>query len=563
MAAKANTRAAKDEPAGDSTELARQALDSLVRSEPERHPLVLGLVSPLGTPLDSLVRTLEGSFARFDYAVTEIHVSQLLDDLPFRPWGDLPKRGEHDYYELRMNAGDILRSAVGSGAALAALAIAKISRFRHETARNVAFVVRSLKHPDEEALLRHVYGDAFSLIGVSSSADERREALTETLAPFEDARAEAERLIARDDRDLEHKSFGQNVRGVYSEADVYFPIVRGLDLVPEVNRFVDSLFGHPFLTPRFHEEAMRLAADASLRSAAIGRQVGAALIPTIGTPIVVGTNEVPKPGGGQYWADDRPDHRDFQTGEDPNPLYTRRVVQELLESLAERRWFTTDLRSLSGQELLERAQRDGVLDGVRAASLIEFTRCLHAEQAAIVNAARAGISTLDAILFTTTFPCHECAKMIIGAGIVEVFYIEPYPKSMVSRLYRDLVDTAPPLVGQGGLVGGRVPFRAFQGIAPRRYDQAFVAGERSVSAGTVAFDPLSACPRTGGWSESAVGHRETVAIGAIQHVLNTLSREGLPAATANREIVPEPQVEQAVLGEAVAARPPKDAGASA
>jgi cytidine deaminase len=295
--------------------------------------------------------------------------------------------------------------------------------------------------------------------------------------------------------------------------------------------------------------------------------VGAALIPTIGTPIVVGTNEVPKPGGGQYWADDRPDHRDFQTGEDPNPLYTRKVVQELLERLAENGWFSREVESLSGQELLQRAQAGGILDGVRAASLIEFTRCLHAEQAAIINAARAGVSTLDAILFTTTFPCHECAKMIIGAGIVEVFYIEPYPKSLVSRLYRDLVDTAPPLIGDGGLIGGRVPFRTFQGIAPRRYDQAFAAGERQVGAGTIAFDPLKACPRTGGWSEGAVEHRELVAVGAVQKVLKTLSSENVLKGAAKPVVPPDPQVDQGVLGEAVAAppmgAPSEDAGASA
>jgi cytidine deaminase len=142
-----------------------------------------------------------------------------------------------------------------------------------------------------------------------------------------------------------------------------------------------------------------------------------------------------------------------------------------------------DLRDLSGPALVERARQpddtgSSVLGGARASALIEFTRCLHAEQAAIINAARSGVSTQDAILYSTTFPCHECAKMIIGAGIVEVHYIEPYPKSLVDRLYRHLIDTSPPVRAERGLVRSKVPFYQFLGIAPRHYSRAFTAGER-------------------------------------------------------------------------------------
>ena len=80
-----------------------------------------------------------------------------------------------------------------------------------------------------------------------------------------------------------------------------------------------------------------------------------------------------------------------------------------------------------------------------------------------INAARSGVSTQGAILYTTTFPCHECAKMIIGAGIVEVHYIEPYPKSLVDRLYRHLIDTSPPARAGRGLVGSSFRSISFWG----------------------------------------------------------------------------------------------------
>ncbi len=509
---------------------ARGTLRDLVDQERERHPLILGLVAPLGTPLDGIEKAFRDSLQRFGYSMMPIRLSGLLDQCDYQPWGPLPQKGAPDYYERRMDAGDQLRRDVESGSALAALAVGVILDDRVDEL-NTAYLIRSLKHPDEAKLLRQVYGDAFSLVGVASTLDERRDNLAKDLAHFANPAAKADVLVARDEADDSQQEFGQRVRDVYQMADVFLVAGHGVDPSHEVDRFVDSLFGAPFITPRMQEEGMRLAFDASLRSAAIGRQVGAALIPVLGTPVVTGTNEVAKPGGGQYWTGDVPDLRDFQTGNDPNPLYTNRVVQELLERLASRGWLAGDFANLDGVQLMELAAQpddtgDSLLRGARASALIEFTRCMHAEQAAIVNAARSGVSTEGSILFCTTFPCHECAKVIVGAGVVEVRYIEPYPKSLVSRLYRDMIDTAPPLQGGPGLVGGKVPFRPFVGIAPRRYERAFVAAVRGEGAALVDFDRATACPRTSGWT-SGMTEREAVAVKAISDVLAGLG--GQPA----------------------------------
>ncbi len=42
---------------------------------------------------------------------------------------------------------------------------------------------------------------------------------------------------------------------------------------------------------------------------------------------------------------------------------------------------------------------------------------IHAEQNAICYAARAGISTEGATMYVTASPCHNCAKLIVAAGI--------------------------------------------------------------------------------------------------------------------------------------------------
>lgn len=50
--------------------------------------------------------------------------------------------------------------------------------------------------------------------------------------------------------------------------------------------------------------------------------------------------------------------------------------------------------------------------------------CLHAEQNAILQSAYHGMSTLDAVLYSTIEPCMQCAKELINAGVKEIVYVE-------------------------------------------------------------------------------------------------------------------------------------------
>ncbi|MFN2451908.1 MAG: cytidine/deoxycytidylate deaminase family protein [Candidatus Dormibacteria bacterium] len=52
--------------------------------------------------------------------------------------------------------------------------------------------------------------------------------------------------------------------------------------------------------------------------------------------------------------------------------------------------------------------------------------CVHAEQNAILTAARFGQQTLDASLTSTTQPCFGCLKEMLQAGIREVEYLHPW-----------------------------------------------------------------------------------------------------------------------------------------
>ncbi|MDO9575537.1 MAG: cytidine/deoxycytidylate deaminase family protein [bacterium] len=57
----------------------------------------------------------------------------------------------------------------------------------------------------------------------------------------------------------------------------------------------------------------------------------------------------------------------------------------------------------------------------------ELCRGLHAEQNAIIQAAKTGISLEGAIMYVTNHPCFICAKMIINSGIKKVIYKDGYP----------------------------------------------------------------------------------------------------------------------------------------
>ena len=67
----------------------------------------------------------------------------------------------------------------------------------------------------------------------------------------------------------------------------------------------------------------------------------------------------------------------------------------------------------------------------------ELCYAVHAEQNAIIQAARQGINISGATLYCTHQPCVICAKMIINAGISRVVYKEGYPDDFSVRLFRE------------------------------------------------------------------------------------------------------------------------------
>lgn len=67
----------------------------------------------------------------------------------------------------------------------------------------------------------------------------------------------------------------------------------------------------------------------------------------------------------------------------------------------------------------------------------ELCRGLHAEQNAIIQAAKSGTNLSGATLYCTTQPCIVCAKMIINTGIKEIIYTNPYPDELSMNMLNE------------------------------------------------------------------------------------------------------------------------------
>ena len=72
---------------------------------------------------------------------------------------------------------------------------------------------------------------------------------------------------------------------------------------------------------------------------------------------------------------------------------------------------------------------------IESGTRAELCYAAHAEQNAIIQAAKYGVNINGATLYCTHQPCVICAKMIINAGISRVVYKEGYPDDFSMQLF--------------------------------------------------------------------------------------------------------------------------------
>jgi cytidine deaminase len=300
------------------------------------------------------------------------------------------------------------------------------------------------------------------------------------------------------DRDQKGKSsFGQSVRETFPKADFFIDAQK--DVTVQVKRFIELIFGEPFITPTLDEYMMFIAKATALRSCDLSRQVGAVIVDKAGAIVSTGCNEVPIPGGGFFYEGREStigDNRDKVEQHDPNFHEIERSIGELIDVMKAAGFINREDSSAKLAEELIHGDHKDLTAEARIRNLIEFGRVVHAEMHAITQAAMLGRSINEATLYCTTYPCHICARHVIASGIQEVVYIEPYPKSLTASLYhREMVSEGDADGVSKTDVENKVVFRSFRGISPTLYQRVFTYRRRKDSYGAIAkWSPSSAKP---------------------------------------------------------------------
>ncbi len=83
----------------------------------------------------------------------------------------------------------------------------------------------------------------------------------------------------------------------------------------------------------------------------------------------------------------------------------------------------------------ERQECIRIKRGIKSGTMQEVCYAVHAEQNAIIQAAKLGISLQDATMYCTHQPCSICAKMIINSGIQRVVFEQGYPDEFSMQMF--------------------------------------------------------------------------------------------------------------------------------
>ncbi|KAB8065519.1 anti-phage dCTP deaminase [Janthinobacterium violaceinigrum] len=480
--------------------------------------LVIALCGPIGSPLHSVAeeiqRMIKGTFG-YDKAEI-IRLSDFIGHHADVVQVEIPANDSFQRITAQIDAGNLLREKFGPSI-LAELAVEKIRFEREEfkiengslnyAPRRICHIIDSVKNKEELALLKLVYRDMLYVVGVFSPLSVRENNIAQR---HRLGGGDVHTLIDRDSG--EESKAGQTVSDTFPQSDFFLRIDKATDseTIKRVERFLHLILGTKVITPTSAESAMYAAAMASANSGCLSRQVGAAVTDANEHVLSIGWNDVPKFGGGLY-LEGNDDSRCWNHGggkcfnDDEKQLFANELVDALKEIIP------PDARE-NARNLL---RKSGKLGG-----LIEFSRAIHAEMHAILGAGRiAGDKLVGGKIFVTTYPCHSCARHIIAAGITEVYYIEPYRKSLAIKLHGDAISELE-------LDSKKVRVLAYDGVAPTKFLSLFrVAANSRKASGRLIKVPLNeAMPRIEKSLES-LPSREAIVVASLMEK-NLLPQDG-------------------------------------
>ena len=458
----------------------------------ESQELILGFSGAVGCGIGQVTQATKRYLEEIGYKVEIVKLSDIIIDINHKQKKPIDVMRPVDRYINLQTAGNQLRDKHDNDI-LAELATSEIASKRASTIPaeedidayvplKTAYLIDQLKHPAEVEFMWSVYGHLFTMIGVFASYNLRKKHLIKNKI----SKTDAEIIMDRDRKEAE--DHGQQLDKTLLMADFFVRNNSNINHIEkQLKRLINLTHGENGTTPTQHEYAMYVAHSAGLKSACLSKQVGASITDKKGNIISTGFNDVPRAGGGLYnESDGANDHRcvHINNRQCSNDLYKTDLRNKIKDVLISKGGVDENL----ALELVELIRKDSRLKG-----LIEFSRSVHAEMDALTAVARTGGSAVKGgYLYTTTFPCHNCARHIIASGIKKVFYIEPYEKSLAVDLHSDSIDTD----SEGEKKSTQVQIIHFEGVAPRRYLHYFTPqGERKDKTGTALVIPIRESPK--------------------------------------------------------------------
>jgi cytidine deaminase len=458
-------------------------------AEPHQAELFIGLVARIGIDTKMVFRTIERLLREFDYESVEIKVTDALREI--EGYEKLPTSPTQAKYVEHINACNEVRKRTERNNVMAQFAISRIT-FEREKQPNPtlnkrrAFVINQLKRPEECDLLRKLYGENYVQISCHAKAAEREARLADLIShdhprkPKATDHSIAAKALMLQDEAEEDIDWGQRLRDIFPMSDVVIDASNSSTSVKHLDRFFRALFSDPRVTPTVDEYGMQLARTASLRSADLSRQVGASILNNRAEVQALGCNEVPRAHGGTYWEGDPHDGREFRLGRDSNDERKKEVLLDIAIRMGDAGLLKPKFKDSAKLRDALLSRSDELIEDAQLMDSLEYGRTVHAEMNAITDAARGGHAIRGCTLYCNTFPCHNCAKHIVAAGIERVVYLVPYPKSYAEELFADSIVVDPPMVDPD-----RVNLEQFVGIAGPMYGRVFEKRRWKQADGTV------------------------------------------------------------------------------
>jgi deoxycytidylate deaminase len=461
--------------------------------------IVLAICAPIGSLKENVLESIKKRLRDYNYEVQIIKLSDFIESNYETEFAPVP--GETETFSRlkhKISGGNHLRSKYGTSI-LADFAISDIYFDRvnitggtikkidieNVKTRRKCYIIDSIKNIDELLLLRKVYREIFYFFSILSPMEERvKNLLSKNLS-----QAEVDSIIETDE--FENQPNGQRVRDVFVVADFFIRAseLSLNDIDKKVERYFHLIFNSEIVTPYSNEIAMYQAKSAAGNSACLSRQVGAAITDNEGEFISVGWNDVPKFGGNLYKEDHIKDSRCKVYGYCSNDITKDGLTENIIEGIFKdpelRTIFKDDLEIGKGSDNYKKLL-SVIRKSTKVKDLIEFSRSVHAEMhALIIGSQLSGSKMIGGKLFCTTYPCHNCARHIIVSGIKEIYYIEPYVKSLCIDLHQDAIT-------EDETVTDKVRILLYDGVAPRRYLEFFtMSGERKDKGGNLTKSDLT------------------------------------------------------------------------